>query len=383
MRPARPRHRAGAPGPSRRALLAALGAALGGRAAALSPNAAPVVRPGAALALPRDLGAHPDFRTEWWYVTGWLESVESAEEARLDWGFQVTFFRSRTEVAADHPSRFAARQLLSAHVALSDPRAQRLRHDQRIARAGFGLAEAARSDTAVHLRDWRLAREGPLGAHRYLATLESPDAGFGLDLHLQATQPVLRQGQAGYSRKGPEPQQASYYLSEPQLAVSGTLRLDGRAHAVRGRAWLDHEWSEALLHPEAVGWDWIGINLDDGGALTAFRLRRRDGSALWAGGSHRPPGGAPRDFAPEEVRFTPLRRWTSPATGARYPVQWRVETPLGRHEVRARFDAQELDGRGSTGAVYWEGLSELLDEAGRRLGRGYLEMTGYAGALRL
>jgi len=154
-------------------------------------------------------------------------------------------------------------------------------------------------------------------------------------------------------------------------------------HAVRGRGWLDHEWSEALLHPDAVGWDWIGMNLDDGAALTAFQLRRRDGSALWAGGSFRAAGGAPRAFAAEEVRFTPLRRWASPATRARYPVHWRIETPAGRHEVRARFDAQELDGRASTGAVYWEGLSELLDGAGRRVGRGYLELTGYATALRL
>ena len=356
----------------------------GAPAAEASP-AAPEVRPGAALALPRDLGAHPDFRSEWWYVTGWLEDAEAGDAGagRDDWGFQITFFRTRTDVAAGHPSRFAARELLSAHMALSDPRAQRLRHDQRLARAGFGLAEASTADTDVVLRGWRMAREGPLGAHRYVAALESAAQGFGLALRFDATQPVLFQGDGGYSRKGPEARHASYYLSEPQLAASGTLRLDGRTHAVRGRAWLDHEWSEALLHPDAVGWDWIGINLDDGGALTAFQLRRRDGSALWAGGSFRAAGGTPRAFAPGEVRFTPLRRWTSPATRASYPVHWRIETPAGRHEVRARFDAQELDGRASTGAVYWEGLSELLDGAGRRIGRGYLELTGYATALRL
>ena len=354
-------------------------------APAEAPPAAPEVRPGAALVLPRDLGAHPDFRSEWWYVTGWLEEAEAADAgaARADWGFQITFFRTRTGVAAGHPSRFAARELLSAHMALSDPRAQRLRHDQRVARAGFGLAEASSADTDVVLRGWRLAREGPLGAHRYVAALESAAQGFGLALRFDATQPVLFQGDGGYSSKAPEPRHASYYLSEPQLAASGTLRADGRVHAVRGRAWLDHEWSEALLHPDAVGWDWIGMNLDDGAALTAFQLRRRDGSALWAGGSFRAAGGAPRAFAAEEVRFTPLRRWASPATRARYPVHWRIETPAGRHEVRARFDAQELDGRASTGAVYWEGLSELLDSAGRRVGRGYLELTGYATALRL
>ena len=135
---------------------------------------------------------------------------------------------------------------------------------------------------------------------------------------------VLLQGEAGFSRKGPEPVQASYYYSKPQLAVLGRLTLQGRTQTVRGSAWLDHEWSEALMHPDAVGWDWIGMNLDDGSALTAFRLRRRDGSALWAGGSFRTAGGALRVFEPTEVRFTPGRRWTSPHSRAEYPVHWRV-----------------------------------------------------------
>jgi predicted secreted hydrolase len=153
--------------------------------------------------------------------------------------------------------------------------------------------------------------------------------------------------------------------------------------AVSGRAWLDHEWSEQLLHPEAVGWDWIGMNLDDGAALTAFRLRRADGSSLWAGGSFRAPGGALQVFAHDSLSLTPMRQWQSPDSGARYPLQWRIDTPAGRFEVRALLDAQELDSRASTGTVYWEGLSDLFDAQQRRIGTGYLEMTGYAGRLRL
>jgi predicted secreted hydrolase len=152
---------------------------------------------------------------------------------------------------------------------------------------------------------------------------------------------------------------------------------------VRGAAWLDHEWSESLLPDGAVGWDWIGINLADGGALTAFALRRADGNAVWAGGSHRSRDGATAAFGADEVRFEPLAYWSSTATRARYPVRWRVTTPVGVFEVRALLDAQELDGRGSTGTVYWEGLAELLAGNGRRLGLGYLEMTGYALPLRL
>uniref|UniRef100_UPI002479BDC5 lipocalin-like domain-containing protein n=1 Tax=Variovorax paradoxus TaxID=34073 RepID=UPI002479BDC5 len=148
-----------------------------------------------------------------------------------------------------------------------------LRHDQRIARAGLGGASTSETDTALRLRDWSLLR----GADGYTARI--PASGFTLELRFAPTQPVLLQGRAGLSRKGPDEAQASYYYSEPQLAAQGRIVLDGQPFAVRGKAWLDHEWSEALLHPEAVGWDWIGMNLDDGGALTAFHLRRADGSA--------------------------------------------------------------------------------------------------------
>ena len=326
------------------------------------------------LVFPADFGAHPEARTEWWYLTGALMAGE-----RL-FGFQVTFFRSRTEVAADHPSRFAARQIVFAHAALSDAQAGKQRHDQRLARAGFGIAEAAEGDTRVHLRDWSLQRDS---AGHYRTQVASDTAGFRLDLTLATTQPPLLQGQAGFSRKGPRPEQASHYYSRPQLTAGGTLTLDGRALPVQGRAWLDHEWSNTLLDAQAVGWDWIGMNLDDGSALTAFRLRRADGGTLYAGGSLRAPGGAVRAFQPDELRFTPGRTWQSPASQARYPVQWTIESPAGRHTVNALFDAQELDSRGSTGAFYWEGLSDLLDERGQRVGRGYLEMTGYAGKLRL
>jgi predicted secreted hydrolase len=363
----------------RRPLLLAGAAWAAARAAGAGP-----VAPGRRLDFPRDFGAHPDTRTEWWYATGWLQPVGTAGPAPAPThGFQVTFFRSRGDVPAEHPSRFAAQQLLFAHTALTDLRAGKQRHDQRIARRGFGIAEAAEDDTRVSLRGWRFERGGPVEASRYHAVLASDAGSYAFDFRLEATQPVLLQGDAGYSRKGPRPAQASHYYSQPQLAVTGTLSLDGRAQPVEGRAWLDHEWSEAILDAEAVGWDWIGMNLLDGRALTAFVLRRADGSALYAGGSVRAPGESVRPFAPDAVRFVPRRRWSSPASQARYPVLWQIETPAGRHTVRALLDDQELDSRASTGAIYWEGLSELLDEAGRRVGLGYLEMTGYAARLKL
>jgi predicted secreted hydrolase len=325
------------------------------------------------LQFPADFGAHPASRTEWWYVTGQLQA-----DARL-WGFQITFFRSATGLQAEPASRFAATELVFAHAALTDLDARRLRHDQRIARSGFGIAQAGSGDTNVVLRDWRLVRTGAA----YQAVVASDSAGFGFDLHIAPTQPVLLQGEAGLSRKGPGPEQTSRYYSEPQLAVQGTLSAQGQAFAVTGLAWLDHEWSDAFMPPQAVGWDWIGMNLTDGSALTAFRLRRADGSSVYAGGSLRRAGAAVRSFGPDEVVFTPGRVWQSAASKARYPVRWTVATPAGRFTVSALLDDQELDSRGSTGAIYWEGLSDLLDEVGTRIGRGYLEMTGYAATLRL
>jgi predicted secreted hydrolase len=372
------------------------------------------------LRFPRDHGSHPGARTEWWYLTGWLAAPErrdaiAAGSGLPDFGFQVTFFRSRTDLAPDHPSRFAARQLLFAHLALTDlrrPEAARLRHDQRVARAGLGIAEAALDDTRVHIRDWSIERRGDASATaaaadgtRYRVRMPSEPARLDLELELRATQPVLLQGDGGFSRKGPLEAQASHYYSQPQLAAAGRLRVDGQPVAAAGTAWLDHEWSETLLAPDAQGWDWIGMNLFDGSALTAFRLRRADGRSLWAGGSWRAApsprpgamsdtsssrvngptgrGAAPRAFGPEEVQFVAGRRWRSPASNASYPVEWQVLTPAGRFGVRALLDGQELDSRGSTGAIYWEGLSELLDDGGRRVGLGYLEMTGYAARLQL
>ena len=343
------------------------------------------------LHFPRDHGSHNGSQTEWWYLTGQVLAA-----GNRTYGFQVTFFRSRVDGTETLTSRLAARQLLFAHAAITDLEGGRLWHDQRIVRwngttpaseAGrnsLGAAYARDDDMGVALRGWTMARL-PNGS--YSAQIKASD--FQLDLQATPRQAILLQGQQGFSRKGPEREQSSFYVSHPQLAVQGQLAIRGQPVAVQqGRAWLDHEWSESLLHPEAVGWDWIGMNLDNGDSLTAFRLRRADGSTLWAGGSWRAaaqagePLGATA-FSPDEVRFEPLRWWNSPATKARYPVSWRVHTPVGTFTVQALLDAQELDNRQSTGTVYWEGLSDLLDARQQRVGRGYLEMTGYAQRLTL
>lgn len=349
---------------TRRAILGAV------PALAFAPRVLAV--PAAHIVLPRDHGAHPALRTEWWYMTGRLTA------GAREFGFQVTFFRSRVDETQGMRSRFAAKQLLFAHAAISDVQGGKLWHDQRIAREGFEVAQAAQDEMRLKLRDWSLvrSRQGD-----YLARISAGD--FQFELRCAPTQEVLLQGDQGLSTKGPLPSQTSYYYSHPQLAVSGSIVLRGQRLDVSGRAWLDHEWSDEVLARDAVGWDWIGMNFDDGGALTAFRVRRADGSPLWDGGSFRAPGRATRIFPHGQVVFSPSRHWSSPLSQASYPVAWTVRTPSGTYTVTAVLDNQELDSRASTGSIYWEGLAQLMASDGKPVGWGYLEMTGYAQRLRV
>jgi predicted secreted hydrolase len=334
-------------------------------------SAAAPVLPDHALEFPRDRGSHPQFLTEWWYVTGWLQEADGAPL-----GFQVTFFRVTPQLPADNPSAFAPRQLLIAHAGLSDPRQARLLTEQRVARAGFGIAEASEADTAVWIDRWRLERRGT----DYFATI--PGREFGLELELRPSAPPLLNGLRGYSRKGAAANAASYYYSEPHLAVSGEVRRAGHRGAVTGEAWLDHEWSSDYLEPGAVGWDWIGIDLEHGAALMAFRIRGRDGDTRWAGGTLRTPDGRVQSLGPEDVSFTPGRVWHSPRTGIDYPVTWSVRAGERRLTLEPLMDDQESDARLSTGAIYWEGAVRAF-EGSTPVGRGYLELTGYGDPLEL
>ncbi len=329
------------------------------------------VRAGHKLVFPADHGAHPQFRTEWWYVTGWL-----SRSAGAALGFQCTFFRIRTGIGEESASAFAPRQLLMAHAAIADPQLGRLRHDQRAARAGFGRAGFAENSTRVWIGDWRLEQKGDA----YLAGVNGTD--FGYSLALQPDGPPLLNGTDGFSLKGPDGHHASYYYSRPQLAVRGTVTLAGHTEGVTGRAWLDHEWSSALLPPSAQGWDWVGLNLDDGGALMAFRMRGVNEKALWSAATIRTAAGGEHKPVHDEVVFEPLRHWTSTRTGLTYPVEWMLRLGPRQFHLSAMLDDQELDSRRTTGAVYWEGAVRVL-EGQSEIGRGYLELTGYGEKIRV
>lgn len=338
---------------------------------AADPAPYPPVVEGHRLQFPADTGAHPDYRTEWWYITGWVEDGQGVER-----GFQVTFFRVRTRIGEENPSRFAPRQLILAHAAVADPSEGRLLHAERAERALDPLAGAAVGHTRAWADNWSLEwRDG-----HYVAHVIADE--FGFELQVEPSGPPVLNGNEGFSRKGPGETDASHYYSRPQLAVGGTLTLHGKTREVHGRAWLDHEWSSEYLPEGARGWDWIGINLHDGGSLMAFRMRDADGKAMWTAGTLASAGGDPRALAPHEVEFLPGRRWRSPRTGTEYPVEWNLVIAGRRLRLAPLMDDQELDSSGSTGAVYWEGAVRLLED-GREIGRGYLEMTGYAERLKM
>jgi len=353
----------------RRMLLAAMAACCGNLR--IANGAVPVpdgakADPSRTLRFPRDHGSHPDFRIEWWYATGWLRDRDMREI-----GFQVTFFRAKPQLKSGNPSAFNPQHIIIAHAAVADPRQGQLIHTQRAARAVLDMAGASPDDTDVWLDDWRLTRRD--GAYR--TRIASGE--LALDLSLTPTQPVLLQGVNGYSRKGPDPDAASHYYSIPHLQVSGTLRGSGAAQAVSGKAWLDHEWSSSYLPQNAAGWDWMGINFDDGSALMAFRMRSRGKAPpLWSAAALRDRAGRTRHFGPGAVHFSELRSWQSPRTGIVYTVAFKVTVGSLEFVLEPLLDDQENDTRRTTGAVYWEGAVRASG-SGTGQGLGYLELTGY------
>ncbi len=370
----------------------------------------PAVKSDYTLEFPRDHGAHEQFRTEWWYITGWLNASD-VKQAKASFGFQVTFFRSRTRHPEDNPSRFAPKQLLLGHVAIAYPPLNTLLHDEMAMRAQSSIAGYSTADCAIalnqHTKKWRLQRNQN---DSYVVAIEGAGSGsdrFSMQLLLtppnsgQLSKPWL-QGTAssGFSQKGPKPAQASYYYSRPQLKTGGSLQFNQQnkttQFAVDGISWFDHEWSSELLDPQAVGWDWLGLNLLDGSALTIFRVRRSNDDSPTAS-LHQYAAlkeSKALDASPTYYRaiWKPRLRWVSPKTSTSYPIQWEIQLISIQSDLLVKtlqiiplMQDQELDGRRSTGIIYWEGAVRVYEDLSlqKLSGVGYLELTGYHQAVKL
>jgi predicted secreted hydrolase len=311
------------------------------------------------FSFPADHGPHPEFRSEWWYLTGHLQAGSRR------FGYQLTIFRQAlAPQAVPRASAWASRQVYMGHLAITDVEGRRFVAFERMAREGLGLggAEAA----AVWVDDWRLTPSFPI-------TLTARDGDTALALTLEPGRGPILQGDAGLSRKGPEPGNASYYYSFTRLPTRGRLTVGGQSFQVTGESWLDREWSTSALGPELAGWDWLALHLSDGRDLMVYRLRRKDGGAApESRATLIDARGATQLYGPEAFRLTPRSHWTSPRSGARYPVAMDLELPGLRLEVRPLLDDQEL----ALSFRYWEGASTA--SGGGLTGRGYLELTGYA-----
>jgi predicted secreted hydrolase len=320
---------------------------------------------------PRDHASHPDYKMEWWYYTGNLKTREGRR-----FGYQLTFFRVGVKYAPVNPSRWAVRDLYTAHFAISDLDGKRFRHAEKLNRAGVGWGGAEQGQYRVWNEDWE-ARLAPDGQQHLL---QAKEKGMGLSLSLNPLKPPVTQGENGVSQKGKAPGNGSHYYSLTRLATQGVLQIDGESFEVEGMSWMDHEFGTSFLESEQKGWDWFSIQLENGEELMLYQFRRTDGArdphsnGVWVGRE-----GKTRRLRAEEFRLTPLRYWRSKASGAVYPVEWQILLPtLGWKLIaRAAFDTQELQTNESTRVTYWEGAIVI---EGDRKGRGYLEMTGYAGA---
>ena len=326
-----------------------------------------------ALVFPRDHGSHPAFRTEWWYVAGQLAD---AGGRRL--GFQLTFFRRGLDPSPPAPeaSALRARQVLAAHLAVAEIGRGTMRFAERVRRIAAGLAGASEDDLDVFLDDWQMRR---LASGVITLDAGDRDGGLALTLELRPEKPLVLQGAGGVSHKGPEPGNASAYVSFTRLAARGRVTLDGREAAVAGEAWFDHEWGSSRLGDGVVGWDWLGLRLADGRELMLYRLRTAGGGAApESAATLVERDGSARHLASGEFTLEPLSWWTSPRNGARYPARLHVRVPgVGLDlEVRPEVADAELDARASTGTVYWEGPVAVT---GTTPGEGYAEFTGYAG----
>ncbi|MEO1402078.1 MAG: lipocalin-like domain-containing protein [Cyanobacteria bacterium J06635_1] len=347
---------------------------LSGEASGISEGFARVTEP-KTLTFPQDLGPHDEYQTEWWYYTGNVQT----EEGRA-FGYQLTFFRRGLTPQAEtvaNASDWRSNQIYFSHFTISDIDHQEFYPHERFSRQSAGLSGAQSEPYRVWLEDWSAEAVSPGTVHLVA------DAGdVALDLTLDETLPPVLQGDRGYSKKGPEPGNASYYYSIVQQQTEGTITIADESFQVRGLTWKDHEYSTSALSPGTVGWDWFSLQLNDGSALMLYGLRKDDGTiADVSSGTYVSAEGKTQTIDPTDGQIDVLDTWRSPISKAEYPAQWHIEIPkLGIVlDGKPLMPNQELN----ISTTYWEGAVGFDGQlAGQPVtAKGYVEMTGYADRL--
>lgn len=332
-------------------------------------------RAGYRYEFPRDHGSHPDFRTEWWYFTG---NVADAKGERF--GFKLTFFRNRmAPPGADTPaSPLAATQVYLSHFAVTAIDRGAHANFERIGRAALGQGHASETDFDVACQEWHARR---LADDTFV--LSARDGDTAIELSLAPQRPFTIHGRDGVHVKAAVESQASHYISFTRMETSGTIVWNGIPHAVRGSGWMDHEFGSDQLATTESGWDWFGLQLDNGDDLMVYQLRTPEGTAKpdFHGTIVRADGStAPLLSGSYTIEAT--RRWRSPHTGGDYPIAWRIAIPSEAItlEVEATVADQEMRNPRSTGFAYWEGAVTVrgTKNGAAIAGRGYAELVGYA-----
>ncbi|KAA0225812.1 carotenoid 1,2-hydratase [candidate division KSB1 bacterium] len=325
---------------------------------------------------PRDHGQHPEFRTEWWYFTGNLQS----EDGRA-FGYQFAIFRNAlTPAPANRASAWAFRDGYVAHFGITDIAQRKFYYDQKIARGALQLAGASRDSLHAFVGDWSARGAGKLWQLQAAS-------GFGsIAFVLEHTTPPVLHGNNGLVQKGAQPGEASYYYSLPNLKTTGQLVLGADSARVSGASWMDHEFFTGVDSGEMAGWDWFSLHLSDSTAIMLYRLRRANGATSpFSAGTLILPGGATRHLSASEFEVEPGGwRQSKIMPESKYPLAWKLRFADYALSVTTPVENQELDTRQSTGVVYWEGyVNTTGTKAGRQVtGKGYLEMTGYVASAR-
>jgi predicted secreted hydrolase len=329
--------------------------------------------PGWTYEFPRDEYAHPDFKTEWWYFTGNLREISSGRR----FGYQLTFFRQGIRPPGSRPaadSKFVTDHFWFAHCAISDLQPAKFHATEAASRGAFGEAGSGTPDRDPRLawvENWSVSQPGP-GHYDLNASADQ----FAISLRLSSQKPPVFHGADGVSAKSADSRNASHYYSQTRLASTGTIRIGGQTYEVEGQSWFDREWSTSVLGKDIAGWDWFSIQLRDNVELMLFQLRRTDGTAAFTSGTLVESGGSTTSLPDGSIQLTPLRR------SAGYPIDWRAKIPSIGLEltVTAAMPDQELR---LSSVTYWEGATQVQGSRdGKTLsGSGYLEMTGYRGAL--
>lgn len=317
------------------------------------------VVPGHPFGFPRDHFDHPGYKTEWWYYTGNLEGAKGGR-----FGFELVFFRQGQQRRASNPSAWRIDDLYLAHAAVTDISGKHFLYEERLNRAGPDIAGVDFETRRIWNGNWSAQFAG----NDQTLNVTAPD--FQFSLKLLAVKPAIINGVNGVSQKAEGRGKASYYVSFPRLAATGSMSVAGKTAAVKGTAWMDHEWFTKQLDAGEIGWDWFSVQLDNNTELMLFQLRRTDGSIdRYSSGTYVDAAGKAHHLEAKDFRLTPLEKWTL------YPVHWRIDVPSLKIQLdcRAVMDNQELKA-GKAGTTYWEGA---VNYSGSARGVGYLEMTGY------